>query len=104
MKQDQSEIILTNSQPLLNYLSISPEQISTFLWDIESNLYRTSSTLSKEFIINHKALNHKTYHFEFLGKTKDLQSTWPLRMKIDIMDISKYLDQSQHHSKALTHG
>ncbi|KAK2436559.1 hypothetical protein QL285_021546 [Trifolium repens] len=85
MIQDQSEIILTDRQPLfnlINYLSISPEQISTFLWNIESNLYRTSSTLSKKFIINHKDLNHKTYHFELLGKAKDLQSTWPYKLKL----------------------
>ena len=85
MNQDQSEIILTNRQLLFNlikYLSISSEQIRTFLWNIESNLYRTSSTLSKEFMINHKASKHKTYHFGLFGKAKDLQSTWSHGLKL----------------------
>jgi hypothetical protein len=38
--------------------------------------------LSKEFIVNDKALNHKTYHFELLGKAKDLLSTWPHKLKL----------------------
>jgi hypothetical protein len=92
MNQDQSEIILTNRQLLFNlikYLSISSEQISTFLWNIESNLYRTSSTLSKEFMINHKASKHKTYHFGLFWKSQRFAKHMVSWIETDIMVISQ---------------